>query len=933
MLEAIAERKGLPLTADLVQIYQTQRGLTVDGIIGPQTRRALIEDYMGLQDTSLRLPQTMSVHGCGESFPITAKPDEAGVKGEIVADDAAQRRVEAFLYDGGLGVQPPPPGPISQAGSLAYPEWVRRARHTREWSIARTHAIALRVQDTDLASIPGARVVLDDPPTELIADADGIVTIPFREGQLFRKVSWGRPTEPQPEYSATFFLEFDDDDDGAKRKLHNLGYPKDDPVSAFQREFSRPVTGNLDDIRDEVHLWHDHGPAPVASSEVAFGQSGPKPDPGVSPKDPTSKATVAGTTIPALVVGVTVGGVPPQPTDDMTVSLVGQGSAKVGTKHPMKPTGEQRFDGLSDGGTYELTVSVGRAHAGGGFFGSERQTVAIDKGRKQAETNVRIPLATIRKHDDTGPAATIVEKGKTLALLGRSVPKGASPSWSAGAGLVVDGPTNVELTTVKGQQVSQAVSASFASLQQTIDKPQPGATGCTATVLERFGSHNLLFTVAELQSISCTVRATEPVSERKWMENKQPSEWTKRQNRDQTFEAKETEFGNLVNFIRGSKPLELSANVVPKGLLDLITGLNIDWSLERAGDDNDKLGNGKPTLEPTGPTATCKLNETGTFFISAKLNHPALQDPTPRVLGLNLIEVVVVSATAHTKPSPWSALNIDIGGKVHGALTSCEDVVRGKGVGVDNAPLVAVARAILRAGGSKCRRNLAPDLVDKTHFTVGLGWINNLNEATVRAEYNPAARIDSKFTQNPIKEDASTEARNKPIHPKAQRSELSFPVLDAKVVGDSDEPDSVFLSPVELLSHKPLELGLGIEIACFDGPGLVVARNFAEESENKATGTLKSIDFFAKFRCFLCAFADNFSGPHHNVGSHSYVALFSFTWKAQASATGYGTSPTIVDQKFSILSTDTITATDAKVASCETRGPGAAIASRSVLDY
>ena len=926
MLEAIAKRQGLPLTADLVHVYQAGRGLTVDGIIGPQTRRALIEDYMGLQDTSLTVPQSMSVHGCGESFPRTAKPNEAGVAGQVLDDDAAQRRVEAFLFERGLGIQPPPPGSISPAGSLEYPEWVRRARHTREWSIARTHAIALRVKDAQLEPIAGARVLLDDPPTELTADGDGIVTIPFREGQTFRQVSWGRPTEPEPEFTTTFFLEFDDDDEGLERKLHNLGYPKDDPVRAFQREFNRPVTGSLDDIRDEVHLWHDHGPAPLdASSQVALDQSGPKPEPGVSPTDPTSKATVAGTATPALVVGVTVGGVPPEATDDVTVELVGQGGATVGLKHPMKPSGEQRFDGLSEDGTYELTVGIGRAHAGGAFFGFEKQTVTIKKGRKQAETNVRIPLATIRKHDDSGPAPIVVEKDKTVALLGRAVPTTASPSRNAGGGLSVDGPVNVELTTVKGLQASEAISASFVSLQQKIDNPQPGATGCEVTVLDRVGTHNLPFTVAELKSISCTVRATEPVSERKWMEQLQPTEWAKRHNRDESFDVNDTEFADLFNFIRGSRPLELEANVAPEGL-------GVSWSVERAPDDNAKLGKGLPTLTPSGLTAICELNETGTFFVSARLDHPQLDEPTARFLGLNMIEVVLESVTADIAPDSWSAFNLKDGSEELGALTTCEAEVRGFELTELNVSMVAQALVVLVAGGSDGRRGLPANLAELEFPPVTVGWVNNVWDAVISAEYDSTARIDAKLTQNPIDEDSSEAKRNEPIHPGESRHALAPPIVDNKYIGDGHLVEGPFLSTSEMTASGPRSLGMAVEARALDGPGLVVSRDFENESGGQATGRLSTMRFHAEFVCTLCVRAKNFAGDAR-PGEHSYVAVAAFNWSVSATASDYESSPTLSSFSTHKGFVNELGAVDARSVDCETRGPGASIARRYLLTY
>jgi outer membrane protein OmpA-like peptidoglycan-associated protein len=102
-----------------VRWFQRTRGLKVDGIAGPQTRRALIEEYMSLDGTSLPQGVGVMTHGCGENFPAEPTADET--------EDAANRRVEIYYFDSELGVQPPPPGQNSKAGSPEYPEWVRRA--------------------------------------------------------------------------------------------------------------------------------------------------------------------------------------------------------------------------------------------------------------------------------------------------------------------------------------------------------------------------------------------------------------------------------------------------------------------------------------------------------------------------------------------------------------------------------------------------------------------------------------------------------------------------------------------------------------------------------------------------------------------------------------------------------------------------------------
>jgi outer membrane protein OmpA-like peptidoglycan-associated protein len=119
MLGAMPDQADLFAAPDPVRRYQETRGLSVDGIIGPDTRRQLVTDYMALDGTALPDDIEATTHGGGENFPADATPDGA--------PDQANRRVELFFFDGTLGIQPPPPGKNSPAGSKQYPEWVARA--------------------------------------------------------------------------------------------------------------------------------------------------------------------------------------------------------------------------------------------------------------------------------------------------------------------------------------------------------------------------------------------------------------------------------------------------------------------------------------------------------------------------------------------------------------------------------------------------------------------------------------------------------------------------------------------------------------------------------------------------------------------------------------------------------------------------------------
>ncbi|MEO7033112.1 MAG: OmpA family protein [Polyangiaceae bacterium] len=125
MMSALPDKDTLFLHGDPIRDYQKSRGLKVDGDAGPQTRRSLISEYMALDGTTLPLDIRAVTHGCGENFPEDPEADDTS--------DQLNRFVELFFFDGKLGVQPPPPSSNSGPDSLEYPEWLGRARETRNF--------------------------------------------------------------------------------------------------------------------------------------------------------------------------------------------------------------------------------------------------------------------------------------------------------------------------------------------------------------------------------------------------------------------------------------------------------------------------------------------------------------------------------------------------------------------------------------------------------------------------------------------------------------------------------------------------------------------------------------------------------------------------------------------------------------------------------
>lgn len=147
MIEGVADDEGVAIDgADPVRWYQRTRGLKEDGIAGPVTRKALIKEYMGLDDTTLPDDIRVTTHGCGEHFP--AKQTADGIA------EQENRRVEIFFFDNPSrppdrpdGILPPPPGPNSSSGGREYSEWVLRTREVHKLEVGRWIRLLLKYDD------------------------------------------------------------------------------------------------------------------------------------------------------------------------------------------------------------------------------------------------------------------------------------------------------------------------------------------------------------------------------------------------------------------------------------------------------------------------------------------------------------------------------------------------------------------------------------------------------------------------------------------------------------------------------------------------------------------------------------------------------------------------------------------------------------------
>lgn len=106
-----------------------------NGELDDATRRQLIGDYMNQDETTLPDDVELTIHGCGEFFPLVVDGSELDSDPADGQRDPIDRRVELFFFERDFGVRPPPPGKSSRKNSREYPEWRRRARETHEFDV------------------------------------------------------------------------------------------------------------------------------------------------------------------------------------------------------------------------------------------------------------------------------------------------------------------------------------------------------------------------------------------------------------------------------------------------------------------------------------------------------------------------------------------------------------------------------------------------------------------------------------------------------------------------------------------------------------------------------------------------------------------------------------------------------------------------------
>jgi outer membrane protein OmpA-like peptidoglycan-associated protein len=231
------------------------------------TRQKLVEEYMALDGTTLPAGVSATAHGAGEHFPAVDVGD--GVA------EAANRRVDIFFFDAELGIQPPPGGKNSKAGSREYPEWVARAQRTDDFFYGASRPLLIQLLDVSGDPLSGAEYEVSGGSSSWsgVTDSRGMVhvdQVPRDARCLLRWKLPPPPGEPPPkesdfDFERELFLEFEDADrdEAARRRLHNLGYDAEEleeNVRDFQNDFGleekpwrdEPTWAELLRVHDEL---------------------------------------------------------------------------------------------------------------------------------------------------------------------------------------------------------------------------------------------------------------------------------------------------------------------------------------------------------------------------------------------------------------------------------------------------------------------------------------------------------------------------------------------------------------------------------------------------------------------------------------------------------------------------------------------------------
>jgi outer membrane protein OmpA-like peptidoglycan-associated protein len=291
-------RLGYGDTDAEIRRFQQDQGLEVDGIMGPNTRKALYKAYMDAICPIKLDPQQdflgrgqdpggkADYQGCGEFNPLLlfsekeeqeySRPENREVRN---SENAPNRRVIAFLFRPGTKVNPERwPCPRAKEGGAdcrkrfwsdgerrrteRLPDERREYDQTKDTFACRFYDRMadespceqirayqrIRLYDLEGQYIPRAAYKLSMGEGKVMqgqADDMGYVTVMATAKKNRCVIDWGFEAEPGDEPYLVFHLEMFlriedqavDREEEAKRKLNNLGYPPTEPLSTNVKMF------------------------------------------------------------------------------------------------------------------------------------------------------------------------------------------------------------------------------------------------------------------------------------------------------------------------------------------------------------------------------------------------------------------------------------------------------------------------------------------------------------------------------------------------------------------------------------------------------------------------------------------------------------------------------------------------------------------------
>lgn len=257
--------------------------LGVDGSVGELTwgaffdcyefalRDELGEDEPGLSTLRGKLTFVDTKHeflGFGELFPI----EEMGVN---EFESQTNRRVEVLFFDPGEEPDIPHALDDPETSELYLPGHYARMGLDFRATSAKVRDLSLRLLNGSQDPIPGATadVSQDELKRQFTADSQGLIQVRVRLESTIVRAEWKDPADPERTFVLEFFPAPGSGEEGGFERLHNVGYASletlEERVRAFQVDFGRPVTGNLQDIETELTAWHDGGQKPVVQTPTA----------------------------------------------------------------------------------------------------------------------------------------------------------------------------------------------------------------------------------------------------------------------------------------------------------------------------------------------------------------------------------------------------------------------------------------------------------------------------------------------------------------------------------------------------------------------------------------------------------------------------------------------------------------------------------------